>query len=357
MQGKLHQAAATSQEAISKLGGRASIHSSRAANRLSRLFREWNELDQATRYMQQAIMLGEQAGLDLYMSPIYLASAQIHWTRGEVEEALAALDNAEQVAQRLGNHRAIEQARAFRAQVALAQGHLAQAERWSEEAGVDMNDEPVYEHETDYLMFARLRMAQSRARESVALLERLLAAHEAAGRTGNAISVLALLALACSQAGNAEQAMRTVDRLLVLAEPEGYVRVFVDEGPPMRALLATWLSSPAQQPGSRRTDSSAGYARKLLAAFPSPEAQHDGNGADSERRGAGPSRSPLLEPLTTRELDVLELLAAGLSNAEMAARLIVSVGTVKTHIKSIYGKLGVHSRTQAIARAREIGLL
>ena len=99
------------------------------------------------------------------------------------------------------------------------------------------------------------------------------------------------------------------------------------------------------------------YVRKLLAAFPTAEAQPDTSSEGPRREGIGPSRSPLLEPLTTREQHVLELLAAGLSNAEIAARLIVTVGTVKTHIKSIYGKLGVHSRTQAIARARELGLL
>jgi LuxR family maltose regulon positive regulatory protein len=101
----------------------------------------------------------------------------------------------------------------------------------------------------------------------------------------------------------------------------------------------------------------AEYVRKLLAAFPPSEGHPDRSNEETEREERGPSRSPLLEPLTTREQDVLELLARGLSNAEIAERLIVTVGTVKTHIKSIYGKLGVHSRTQALARAREVGLL
>ena len=105
------------------------------------------------------------------------------------------------------------------------------------------------------------------------------------------------------------------------------------------------------------TRPSAAYVLKLLAAFPSTEIHPDRSSEDTRREEAGSSQSPLLEPLTTREQDVLELLAAGLSNAEIAARLIVTVGTVKTHIKGIYSKLGVHSRTQAIVRAREIGLL
>jgi ATP/maltotriose-dependent transcriptional regulator MalT len=135
------------------------------------------------------------------------------------------------------------------------------------------------------------------------------------------------------------------------------VRVFVDEGPPMQALLAAWFLPPPQQRRSAGTSTSPEYVRKLLSAFPSSEALHSGSHESARRGETLPSRSPLLEPLTTREQDVLELLAAGLSNAEIAERLIVTVGTVKTHVKSIYGKLGVHSRTQAIARARELGLL
>jgi LuxR family transcriptional regulator, maltose regulon positive regulatory protein len=357
VQGKLHQAAATSQEVISRLSERASIHSSRAFSRLGRLSCEWNELDLAVQYMQQAISLGEQAGQEVYMSPVYLASAQVRWTRGEVGEALAVLDKAEQTAIRLGHRHAAERARAFRAWVELAQGNLAQAEQWSEEAAVEVNDEPAYERETDYLMLARLRITQHRAEEVVGLLERLLVADEAAGRMSNVISDLALLALSHREAGKTEQALDFLVRLLVLAEPEGYVRVFVDEGPPMQALLATWLASAVQQQGSMETRPSVAYVQKLLAAFPATVAHPDRSRKDTRREEAGPSQSPLLEPLTTREQDVLELLAAGLSNAEIAARLIVTVGTVKTHIKSIYGKLGVHSRTQAILRAREIGLL
>ena len=184
-------------------------------------------------------------------------------------------------------------------------------------------------------------------------MKRLHAADAAAGRTGNVISVLALLALAYQQARQPEQALRALDRLLALAEPEGYIRVFVDEDAAMRDLLAAWLKSPLQRTAHRGKQPLEVYVQRLLAAFPlaAGSASHE----DVDRRTA--DASSLIEPLSTREQDVLELLAAGLSNAQMAAQLVVTVGTIKTHIKSIYGKLGVHSRVQAVARAREVGLL
>ncbi len=318
VQGRLHHAAAISQEVMSSLNGRQSIHSSWAQSRLGGLYCEWNELDMAEQAVRQGVKLGEQAGQGIYMAPIYLLAAQVLWVRGEMEDALEVLAKAERAAQQLGDHHALEHVHAFRARLALARDDLAQAEQWSAKT-IAASAVPAYEHEVAYLMLARLHLARHRTGEAVELLERMHAADEAAGREGNVISVLALLALAHWQAERSEQATRVLDRVLALAEPEGYIRVFVDEGAPMRDLLAAWLKSSARQPTT--------------------------------------NASPLIEPLSTREQDVLELLAAGLSNAEMAAQLVVTVGTIKTHIKSIYGKLGVHSRTQAVARAREAGLL
>lgn len=121
----------------------------------------------------------------------------------------------------------------------------------------------------------------------------------------------------------------------------------------MRDLLAAWLKSAAQQTAHRGKQSLEAYVQRLLAAFPLAEPVTD----HEDRHQRTTHVSSLIEPLSTREQDVLELLAAGLSNAQMAAQLVVTVGTIKTHIKSIYGKLGVHSRVQAVARAREVGLL
>jgi LuxR family maltose regulon positive regulatory protein len=284
------------------------------------------------------------------MASIYLLAAQVLWVRGEMEDALEILARAEQAAQRLRDSRALAHVQAFRARLALARGDLAQAEAWSQ--GIDSTT-LVYEHEVAYLVLARLHLARQGTDEALTLLGRLHAADAAANRTGNVISVLALLALAYQQARQPEQALRALDRLLALAEPEGYIRVFVDEDAARRDLLAAWLKSPLQRTAHRGKQPLEVYVQRLLAAFPlaAGSASHE----DVDRRTA--DASPLIEPLSTREQDVLELLAAGLSNAQMAAQLVVTVGTIKTHIKSIYGKLGVHSRVQAVARAREVGLL
>lgn len=158
VRGKLHQATAISQEVISKLAGCASIHSNLAYSRLGRLSCEWNELDQAVHHMQQAITLGEQAGQEIYMSAVYLANAKVLLARGQVSETLVFLDKAEHVAVQLGHRRAVEHAQTFRAQMEIAKGNFAEAERWSVEADLDVSDEPAYERETTYLIFARLQL-------------------------------------------------------------------------------------------------------------------------------------------------------------------------------------------------------
>ena len=174
--------------------------------------------------------------------------------------------------------------------------------------------------------------------DAVRLLERLLHAAEEGGRIGSVIEILALQALAHQAQGNTSSALAPLERALSLAEPEGYVRVFVDEGPPMIRLL--------QEVASRGIASDS--ARRLLAAFPSAR---PGDAHPSEARCEGK------EPLSKREIEVLQHMAAGLTNREIAARLYLSLYTVKAHARSIYDKLDAHSRTQAAVRARELGIL
>jgi LuxR family maltose regulon positive regulatory protein len=168
----------------------------------------------------------------------------------------------------------------------------------------------------------------------MALLGRLLQAAEAGGRTGSVVEILVLQALAHELAGDVPAALVPLERALTLAEPEGYVRIFIDEGPPMASLL--------EAAAKRRIVPD--YARRLLAAF----------GADASRP---PVEQPVIEPLSEREVEVLALLATDLDGPEIARELVVSLNTLRTHTKNIYSKLGVSTRMAAVRRAEELGLL
>jgi LuxR family maltose regulon positive regulatory protein len=180
------------------------------------------------------------------------------------------------------------------------------------------------------LTLARVLLAQGKPAVADVFLERLLQAAELAGRTGRVIEILALRALARQVYGDTPGALAALERSLTLAEPEGYVRTFVDEGVPMVRLLRRAASQGV----------APGYVSRLLAAF-----------------GRAAGTPSLVEPLTAREREVLCLIAAGLKNQEIADRLVISVATVKRHVTNIYGKLGVSRRIQAIAQAQELGLL
>ncbi|MBN1136192.1 MAG: hypothetical protein JXM73_06385, partial [Anaerolineae bacterium] len=185
------------------------------------------------------------------------------------------------------------------------------------------------------LILARLMIGQGQPQDGLAILERLLPRMEREGRWGSAIEGHILTALALQAAGDTPQAAAALEQALSLAEPEGYVRIFADEGAPLADLL--------RQAAAR--GAAPEYVGRLLAAIRAGE------------RGPAPDIPGLVEPLADREIEVLRLIAAGLSNQEIAEELVVAVSTVKWHINNLYGKLGVSSRTQAIARARELELL
>jgi LuxR family maltose regulon positive regulatory protein len=169
----------------------------------------------------------------------------------------------------------------------------------------------------------------------------LLKAAEAGGRTSKMIEILILQALSLQAQGDIDQAITTLEKALTLAEPEGFIRVFVDEGLPMAQLLYEAVARGI----------APDYVRRLLAAFPLAEPEQTG---PSKTQAPG---SELIEPLSERELEVLQLIAEGLTNPEIAARLYLALNTVKAHTRNIYGKLGVNNRTQAVARARALGVL
>ncbi len=193
-------------------------------------------------------------------------------------------------------------------------------------------------------------MAQGEHDEASMLLERLLGEAEAGSRRGRMVEILMLKALVLLAQDHRQDAVDVLRRSLTLAEPEGYVRIFADEGAPMAALLEQFLKArEAQTPGAQRSVSPE-YVEKLLTAL----------GYDhilSSKVRARGAKGLLVEPISEREIEVLYLLASGTPNREIAAKLFVSLDTVKSHLKHIYNKLGVHSRTQAVARAKEMDLI
>ena len=207
---------------------------------------------------------------------------------------------------------------------------------------VDFSSPAGYRHESEYSDLARVLIAQGRAGEALPLLERLLQAAQSMGRQGDAIRYLILRAMAYQSFNDKVSALDSLSQALTLARPEGYVRIFVDEGQPMAALLASAASQ----------DITPDYAGELLSAF--PEAVRQAVELDMEL----PTISqPLVEPLSERELEVLRLMADGLKHKEVAETLVISLNTVRHHTRNIYGKLDVNSRVQAIARAHDVGLL
>jgi LuxR family maltose regulon positive regulatory protein len=222
----------------------------------------------------------------------------------------------------------------------IAQGNLSAAWGWAREHGVTAADELSYLHEFEHTTLARLLLAQGtrdraddRIAAAIELTERLLAAADDGGRKGSAIDILVVQALARHARDEVTGALDSLARAVALAEPEGYVRVFLDEGPPMTALLRL----AAKERKAPR------YVRRLLAA--------------AVAEGPTPVEQPLIEPLSERELEVLRLLESELDGPEIARELTVSLATVRTHTRSIYAKLGVNSRRAAVRRAGELGLL
>jgi LuxR family maltose regulon positive regulatory protein len=243
------------------------------------------------------------------------------------------------------------QAAALRAGLHLSQGDLAAAQAWIANSGLSPDDSEAShpgQREVGYLSLARVLDAQGRQTEALSLLDRLMRSAQTEERYGSAIAILVLQSLVYRKWGGTAGALERLEHALALAEPEGYVRVFLDERHPMRALLADLQSMIKQRIGAAFDSRSLrlmAYADKLLAAFSPPTP------FPTQASGTG------IEPLSERELEILRLISKGLTNQEIAAMLVVAVSTVKSHINNLYGKLGTNRRTQAIAIARDLGLL
>ncbi len=315
---------------------------------LAKILYEWNDLDGAMRHLTAGIELNEAGAsrsifneASMVLAEGYATLARVSQAQGDAAGARRAMQAAEEHAQISGGAWLTGKVAACRARLALLLGDLEEATRWAETCGPSAHDPVTYRRHEEYTTLARVLTALGRPEEALALLDRLLQAVKTAGLTGWAAEGLMLQALAWDARGSEARAMSALEKALTLAAPAGYVRLFVDEGTAVERLLRRVVST-------RRRLVAPDYVEKLLRAF------------QSEKAGLLPGAShstTLVEPLTKRELEVLHLLAAGLTNREIARELVITVGTVKRHLHTIYGKLGVRNRTQAAARTRELGLL
>ena len=296
---------------------------------------ELNELDEALDQTKKGVELTEQ-GKDLAMIGwSYLCLMRVLYSRGDLEGAEKIIRKMENITQKYHVPPwIIDQMAAWQGRIWLAQNKLETASQWITRPGLDPEGDPTYMDEVKHIALARILIAQGRLDETTPLLQRLLKPAEARGHTSRVIEILILQAMVFQARGDAEQAMTTLERALTLAESGGLIRTFVDEGPPMARLLYE----------AHNRGIATDYVRGLLAAFPIDDPVQ----AD---------KSELIEPLSERELEVLQHIAEGLTNREIATRLYLSLNTIKVHTRNIYGKLGVNNRTQAVSRARDLGVL
>ena len=350
-QGRLDAVARTCEEALeaAAAGGQAPLPAAGPAHvGLAEVAYQRSDLDGALRHVAEGIALCRSF---VYTVPLAAGLTTLAWARqatGDPAGALAAISEAAQAAP--GPPGLVNPVPAQRARLLLAQGDLARAQRWTQESGLRADDDPDYPREPGHLVLARVLLTQGRAGQALPLLDRLHAAAAAQDRVGSLIETGALRALALAAAGDEPGAVTALADALVLACPQGHIRVFADEGPPMAALLGRLIAAQrAEHAGARRVP--LGCLARLQRAFDT------GPALAAPVSRATTTVPGIVEQLTSRELQVLDMLAAGSSNQAIARELVVSLDTVKKHVGHVLGKLGAGNRTEAVARARQLGLI
>ena len=333
---------------------------------LSDLAHEQGDLAAARDYLHRSEALGAQAALPDWPHRICLTQARMEAAQGDLDSTINLLDEAARRYYR-SPMPAIRPIAAFKTQIWVKQGRLTEALEWVNARALSVEDDLSYLREYEHITLARVLLAQYRhsqeknvggddfLRDALKLLARLLPLAKAGGRIRSVLEILVQQVLAYQARGDIAAALDALKNALALAEPEGYVRLFVDEGKPIDELL-TVAAMRGILPD---------YVNKLRAAIESGQEENDDSSwsqlsVSSTSPGHFPNRSseqPLIEPLSQREMEVLQLVAEGLSNREISERLFLSVNTVKGHNRIIFGKLQVQRRTEAVARARELGLV
>jgi len=295
---------------------------------LARVYYQWNDLDAAEQHGQKSFQLAMQMVSVDTPAACGVLLARLKLAQGDVASATALLAKAEQFARQHNFVHWMPEVAAVQVLTFLHQGNLAAAAHLAQ-----MHELP--------LSRARVHLAQGDTSAALAVLESWRGQMEAKGLQDERLKVMALQAVALQAHGEEDQAVQVLCDALALAAPGGFIRLFVDEGPPMAHLLSAAAAS-GMMPD---------YIGKLLAAL-----EADAHKSE-DTSSLPPPAQPLIEPLSPRELEILHLMAAGLSNQEMCEQLFLALSTVKGHNRNIFGKLQVQRRTEAVARARELGLL
>jgi LuxR family maltose regulon positive regulatory protein len=346
-QGRLAQAAETFREAVHLEYRKTQIkipYASPASVHLANILREWDELDAAIVHLDEGIQIGLPARMVDAITSGHAILARVHLSLGDMGEAIKACQSAERMARDIPDLESETKTILLDSKVRLllAQNQLLEAARFVHESGLDITDEIALFNGFGHITLARILIYSGRENpeekslsDAQSLIIRMLDIAKSVGYMREVIELLVLQSLAFEAQGLHDQALGSIEEALTLAEPEGYVRTFVDEGDPMRKLLRQVAS------GGNTRD----YVHRLLAAFEQGETERP------------ITSQPLVEPLSERELDVLKLLATELSGPEIAQELMVSLNTMRTHTKNIYPKLGVNNRRAAVKQAKELNLL
>jgi LuxR family maltose regulon positive regulatory protein len=323
--GRLREAYQIYQDGLRLTGASVMLAPGYAYAHLADILREWDRLDEALEYAVKGVEMCELLGQADILMTAYTVLARIQRGRGGFDEASATLEKARRVASEISAW-SLDTVRLQQARIALSSGNPDAAVRWAQESGYSVEEAPIFHRETGLLTLARVLTAQGRFDPADRLLERIQQSASESGSRTSEIEAGFLRALNFSARNPDDpRAKEQLERAMSLSEPEGYTRIYLDEGEAAAALI-------------RKLAPQSGLAKRIS-------------------RADAVAQSGLPEPLSARELDVLRLLAAGRSNPEIAEALYISLNTVKAHVKSVFGKLGVHNRSQALLRAQELKVI
>ncbi len=348
MQGKLHQVETVCQEALDEVNDQLGAGDwplptlAMIYHRLGNIALEWYNLAGAEQAFTRALRIAENSS---YLSVVVNAYGGLSGLRSSQGKYLQAIELVEKGMRAIHGQEStiyLELCQALRAEYWVRAGNLTAARRWAEERNLSAGRAIDYTGQGELYALARLWIAEGRADEADTIASRLVAVSESSGETGRTIGYLVLQALARQRAGRVDLAAQSLERALILGEPEGYTRSFLDERDQLVDLLQRLV---------RQKSKASVYARLLLSKLV------PGSLPELPPTSATPAQTRLIEPLTDRELAVLSQVAAGRSNQEIAELLVISLGTVKAHIYHITAKLGARSRTEAVVRARKAGLI